>query len=77
MLNKQIKVVYKRKSANKKDERSIDIIHTLHGKVLKIRKHSFLLRLNNPYTENKVVKYKNVSIGYRNLVKEPILLIKI
>lgn len=74
MLHKQIKIVYKRKSADKKDKNSVDIIHAMHGKVLKTRKHSFLLQLNNPYIENNILKYKKLSIGYRNIIGEPVLI---
>lgn len=72
MLNKQVKITYLRKKADKKEDNSVDIIHSYHGKVLVIRKSSFLLQLNDLYRQDGKVTYKTVSIGYRNIIGEPI-----
>ena len=44
--------------------RKKNIMHTLHGKLIKVRKSSLLLRLNDEY---------NISIGYRTINKIEIL----
>ena len=56
MLNKHISVKYKRKK---------DMTHQLSGKVIKVRKASFILLINDEL---------KISIGIRNLINEPKLI---
>lgn len=52
-LNKTIRIRYKRKK---------DMEHELVGKVIKYRKASFIIRVNDEL---------NIPIGYRNIVEGP------